>query len=274
MGTVGAIAASMQHVSRSDYGRMLESFVGAFAPGGHKQYPDEVSEDQNYIIGSRCVVGMTVYHYAKMAAGKVVDETNQFKGVGNTLGLDEQNTSAAPVTVAVGSLTLPILDAASPAHAYQNAKVFVWPGGAGENQVFDVLDSEESDGTDVILHLARPVRVAIAAGTFTSIYRNPYSEVGSLQDIATGLAPVVGVPQLFVPDGYYFWVATWGLVSVVQGEALDGTDGPDVVFSRVDGSVWKKSTSIGVPDSWQHAGRMVAEQTAGIDSGIFLELDS
>ncbi len=272
MGTIGFVGPRMQHVSRDEYGRALESVVGSLAIGGHKQYPDEISLTQNYIIGSRCVYGMTVYHYAKMAAGKAVDITNQFKGVGNTLGLDEQNTSAAPATVAVGSYDLSIVDAASAAHVYQNGKIFVWPG-AGEFQAYDIRDNEASDGVDVVLHLWRPVRVAIAAGTFTSIYRNPYSEVASLQDIATGLAPVVGVPQRYVTAGYYFWVATWGVVSVVQGEALDQADGPDVVFSRVDGSVWKKSTSIGAADSWQHAGRMNAEQTAGIDSGIFLELD-
>jgi rhodanese-related sulfurtransferase len=263
----------MQHVSRLDYGRMLESFVGAMAPGGRKQYHDEISATQNYIIGSRQVVGMTVYHYAKMAAAAAVDGTNQFKGVGNSLGLDEQNTSATPTTVAVGSLTLPILDAASAAHVYQNAKVFVWPDGGAQFQAFDILDNEASDGTNVVLHLARPVRVAIAAGTFTSIYRNPYSAVASLATIGTGLAPVVGVPQTFVTAGYYFWVATWGIAGIVQGEDLDGDDGPDVVFSRVDGSVWKKSTSIAVPDSWQHAGHMVPEQTGGKDAGIFLQLD-
>jgi hypothetical protein len=271
--TVGAIAPSMQHVSRDDYGRMLEAFVGTLIPGGHKQYYDEQSLSQNYVLGSRCVVGMTVYHYMKMAAGKAIDVSNQHKGVGNNLGLDEQNTSAAPVTTAVGSYELYILDAASAAHVYQNAKIIVYPA-AGEFQVLDVRDSDASDGTNVLLHLWRPVRVAIAAGTFTAIVRNPYSEVASIQDIGTGLAPIVGVPQRYFTAGYYGWIATYGHAGIVQGEALDGADGPDVVFSRLDGSVWKKSTSIGAADSWQHAGHMILEQTGGIDSNIFLELDS
>lgn len=272
--TMGALAPAMQHVTRLDYGRLLESFVGCLVPGGVKQYYDEESATQNYVLGSRQVVGMTVYHYMKMAAGKAVDGTNQFKGLGNNVGLIEQNTSAAPATVAVGSLTISILDAVSAAHLYQNAKIFVWPGGGAQYQAYDILDSDASDGVNVVLHLLRPVRVAIAAGTFTSIYRNPYSEVAALQDIGTGLAPVVGVPQRFFTAGYYGWIATWGVASIVQGEALDQADGPDVVFSRIDGSVWKKSTSIGAADSWQRAGHMLAEQTAGIDSGIFLELDS
>lgn len=274
MGTIGELNPTARHFSRSELAKAINTQSGALLlPGGAKQYYDEESATQNYAIGSRQVVGMTVYHYARMEASSCIDVSTQEKAVGNSHGLDEQNTAAVPASVAIGAMHIDIIDAASAAHVYVGARLAVYPV-AAEVQIFDVIDNDASDGTNVRLYLNRPVRVAIAAGTFTSIYRSIYSAVEALQDIATGLAPAVGVPQRYVTAGYYFWLPTWGAVQIVQGEALDGTDGPDVVFSRVDGSVWKKSTSIGAADSWQHAGRMLAEQTAGIDAGIFLELDS
>ena len=275
MGTEGLVSLErrqIRHYSKAEFAQVFNSLLGERLSGRPEQYIDEESEIQNYVIGSRKAVGMTVYHYAKMKAGASIGVGTQLKGVGNSIGLIEQNTSAAPASVAVGSMTISIVDAVSAAHLYQNGKLFVWPAGA-EVQAFDIVDNDASDGTDVVLYLNRPVRVAIAAGTFTSIYRNPYSAVQAITDIGTGLAPVVGVPQRYVTAGYHFWLPTWGLVSAVQGEALDGVGGPAVVFSLIDGAVWKLATSVAVPDSWQRAGHMMPEQTSGIDSGIFLELD-
>ncbi len=262
----------MNHLTRNDFARAIELVVGQKLPGQPVQYVDEISLAPNYVIGSREVVGMTVYHYGKLLAGSAVDVTNQGRGFGNSLGLDEQNTSAAPVSVAVGSRTLPILDAASAAHLYSGGTVTVYPAGA-EVQRYDIIDSTVSDGTNVVLTLARPVRVAIAAGTFTALVRNPYSAVSGLATIGTGLAPVVGVPQRYATAGYYMWFATWGLANIVQGEALNGTNGPDVCFSPADGAVWKASTVHTAGNSWQRAGHMILEQTSGIDSNIWLELD-
>jgi len=276
MGTEALVTLTrrqIRHYSKQEFAKVFNSMLGEKLPGCQEQYIDEESEDPNYVVGSRKFVGMTVYHYAKMLAGACIDVGTQLKAVGNSLGLDEQNTSAVPATVAVGSMSISILDAASAAHVYQNAKLFVWPAGA-ETQVFDIVDNDASDGTNVVLYLNRPVRNAIAAGTFTSIYQNIYSGVQAFTDIGTNLAPAVGVPQRFVTAGYYFWLPTWGLVSVVQGEALDGVGGPGVVFSPGDGAVWKLATSVAAGNSWQRAGHMAAEQTAGIDSGIFLELDA
>ncbi len=275
MGTEALVAPSrrqIRHYAKSEFAKVFNNLLGERLAGCQEQYIDEESLTPNYVVGSRKQVGMTVYHYTKMDAGKSIAVGNQMKCVGNVDGLDEQNTSAAPVTVAVGATTIDILDAASAAHVYQNAKLFVWPAGA-EVQVFDVVDNDASDGVNVRLYLNRPVRNAIAAGTFTSIYRNLYNDVGSFADIATNLSSALGVPQRYVTAGYYFWLPTWGLVSIVQGEALDGVGGPGVVASPIDGAAWKLATSVAAANSWQRIGRMAVEQTGGIDSGIFLELD-
>lgn len=273
MGSIGALQANeqMRRYSRDAWAQVFNSDVGSKIAGGSTQYYDEISETQNYVIGSRLVTSMTVYHYCKMKAGEAIDVTNQHRGAVNSNGLDEQNTSAAPATVAVGSTVLDILDAASAANDYQNGKIIVY---TTEFQVFHIVSNDASDGTNVRLYLDRPVRNAIAAGTFTAIVKSPYSAVAGAASLGTGLAPIVCVPQRYVTAGYYFWAPTYGHCGITQGEALDGTDGPDVVFSRLDGAVWKKSTSIGAADSWQHAGHMFLEQTDGIDSNIWLELDS
>jgi len=259
-------------LSRRELETIANQVLGEVLPGQPDQDVEAVSLTPCYAIGARKQVGMTVYHYSKMQAAAAIDITNQYRCVGCTYGLDEQNTSAAPVTVAVGSMTLPILDAASVAHAYAGGRVYVWPG-AGEFQQYDIVDSGESDGTDVILYLRTPVRVAIAAGTFTSLYRNKYGSVASMATIGTQLAAAVGIPQRYVPAGYYFWLATWGLVNITQGEALNGVGGPGVVCSPIDGAGWKLATSVAAANGWQRIGHMVAEQTAGIDSGIWLEID-
>jgi rhodanese-related sulfurtransferase len=276
MGTEAPVSLAdrvIRHYAKQEFAKVFNGDLGELLPGCQKQYVDEESVTPNYVVGSRTIVGMTVYHYSKMDAIKEINVGNQLKAVGNVNGLDEQNTSAVPATVAVGAMAISILDAVSAAHDYQNAKLFVWPAGA-ETQVFDIVDNDASDGANVVLHLARPVRNAIAAGTFTSIYKNIYGRVGGLVDIGTGLAAAVGVPQRLVTTGYYFWLPTWGLVSMVQGEPLDGVGGPGVVVSPGDGAAWKLATSVAAGNSWQRIGRMAAEQTAGIDCGIFLELDA
>lgn len=252
--------------------KTFAAFSGERLAGRPEQYVDEESLLPNYVIGSRRVVGLTVYHYAKMLATFTIVEASQERGVMNTLALDEQNTSAAPLIAPVGAATLSILDAASAAHDYQNGKICVWPA-AAEMQSFDILDNDISDGVNVLLYLARPIRNAIAAGTFTSIYRNPYSAVEAAVDLASQVAPFMGIPQRYITAGYYFWLPTYGLAQIVQGEALDGVGGPGVVFSPIDGAGWKLTTSVTAADSWQRAGHMAAEQTAGIDAGIWLELD-
>jgi len=275
MGTEALVTLTrrqIRHYTKQEFAKVFNNLLGERLPGCQEQYIDEESETPNYVIGSRKQVGMTVYHYARMAPACAIDLAKEHRCVANSLGLDEQNTSAVPDPVPVGAMHIDIVDAASAAHIYQNAKLFVWPAGA-EMQAFDIIDNDASDGVDVRLYLARPVRNVIPAGTFTSIYRNIYSAVANPADIATNLAPMVGVPQRFVTAAYYFWLPTWGLVSITQGEALDGVGGPHVVASPIDGAAWKLVTSVGVPNSWQRIGRMVAEQTAGIDSGIFLELD-
>jgi len=261
----------MVHLSRNSWKAAIEQVVGARLPGQPDQYIDEVSASPCYAVGARRVVGMTVYHYAKLLTGAVVDISNQGRGIGNSLILDEQNTSAVPASVAIGSKTLPILDAASVAHAYSGGVVTVY--GAAEVQRFDIVDSTLSDGTNVVLTLARPVRVAIPAGTFTALVRNPYSAVRGLAAIATSLAPVVGVPQTYAAASNYLWLATWGLANIVQGEALNGVGGPDVCFNPGDGAVWKAATVHTAGNSWQRAGHMILEQTGGIDSNVWLEID-
>ncbi len=260
------------HYTRTDWLKVLSDRFGEKLPGRPDQDVEEESLFQNYVIGSRKVQGMTVYHYAKMATGLAIAIANQFRCVGNTLGLDEQNTSVAPANVPVGLYTLPILDGASVAGVYSGGRVYVWPG-AGEFQQYDIVTNEATDGVNVVLHLRTPVRVAIAAGTFTSLYRNRYAAVAGMADIGTQLAPAVGVPQRYVTAGYHFWLPTWGLVNITQGEALNGVGGPGVVCSPVDGTAWKLATSVAAANSWQRIGHMYAEQTSGIDSGIWLELD-
>jgi len=272
MGTQGAVLSNQQirHYTRSEWAQVFNGEVGMMVPGGSDQHIDEESATQNFIIGARKVVGSTVYHYGKMGAAYTIDVSNQHRGACNANVLDEQNTSAAPASVAVGSMTLSILDAASGVNEYQNGKIVVY---TTEYQVFHIVSSEASDGTNVVLHLLTPVRNAIAAGTFTAIMKNPYSNIGGAAAIGTGLAPIVCVPERYFTAGYYGWFATYGVCAITQGEALDQTDGPDLVFSRLDGAVYKKSTSIGAADSWQRAGHSLLEQTAGIDSNIFLQLD-
>lgn len=273
MGSDGALVHAQRRLTRQQFAHAFNYLFGEPLPGRPEQRIDQTSAVRNFVIGSRRVVGMTVYHYAKMQAGKAIDTDGKiFRGAGNTWGLDEPNTAAAPATVAVGSMSFQIVDAVSAAHKYQNGRVTVWGVGI-EYQVFDILDSDVTDLTNVLLYLRTPVRVAIPAGTMCSLVPNIYSAVAYIGDIGTNLAPIVGIPQMYVAAGCYFWLPTYGLVQIAQGEELNGIGGPDVYFSFTDGCGWKLASLVAAAASWQRAGHMALEQTDGRDCNLWLQLD-
>lgn len=277
MGTIGALVNRVRHFSRSELAKILASANGERLPGQPDQRIDEISPLQNFVIGSRRVVGMTVYHYAKMLTGyKVEVESDQFRGLCNTIDLDEPNTAAAPATQVAGSMTLSIVGAALAAHIYQNGRVTIWSAPPTEHQTIDILDNDAGDGTNTLLYLRTPLRITVPAGTMCSLARNIYSALALPAFFGTDLAPIVGIGQRFITDGYYFWLATFGLAQLAQGEPLDGLLSKDVYFSLRDGTGWKGNTVIGLvppPINPQFAGHMALEQTSGIDTNIFLMLD-
>lgn len=274
MGSDGALVYAQRRLTRQQFAHAFNYCYGEPLPGRPEQYVDEESLLPNFVIGSRRVVGMTVYHYTKMLAGKSITVANQWRGVANSYDLVEPNTSAAPATVTVGSMYIDVLLAASVAHEFQNGRLNVAALAPPEFQSFDILDNDAGDGTNTRLYLRRPVRVAIPAGTFCSIYRNIYFGVANPTDcVAADRVSCVGIPQRFVTAGYYFWLPTWGLVSINQGEALgNGANQRTIVFSD-DGSGLLLETNTGIAgDSRQIAGYMSA-YTSGIDSGLWLQLD-
>ena len=196
----------IRHYSREEFAKVFNGVLGERLSNRPAQDVNDESLLQNYVVGSRRVEGLTVYHYAKMLATFGITIASQCRGVVNSCTGHFQNTSAAPLIVAVGSMTIPILDAVSAAHLYRNGRIVVWS--ATEWYSYDIVDSDVSDGTDVVLHLRTPVRVAIAAGTFCEVHENPYSAVRAPS--GDGFETFVGIPQRYLTAGYFFWLPTWG----------------------------------------------------------------
>lgn len=272
MGTGGSLTHAQRRLSKEMFAHAFAYLYGEQLPGRPDQRIDQESLTQNFVIGSRRVVGMTVYHYAKMLAGATVDTVaKQTNGLATSIDLIEQQTTA--VAIAAGTMTIEVVNNTAVVHQFQNGRINIWPTPPLRMQVYDIVDNDVNDGTNTRLYLRTPIVEALAASRDTSICPNIYSAVQHPSDLGTNLGPIVGVPNMFVTAGYYFWLATWGLVQIGQGEPLDGVGGPEVYFNPADGFAWKADTVLTANSAWQRAGHMAMEQTSGIDCDVILQLD-
>ncbi|GAI37889.1 unnamed protein product, partial [marine sediment metagenome] len=172
-----------------------------------------------------------------------------------------------------------VVGAATAAHLWQNGKITVWQAPL-EHQTFDILDNDAGDGTNTRVYVRTPVRVQIAAGTFTSIVRNIYGALALPAFLGSDVAPIHGIANLWVPDGNYFWLATWGLAQIAQGEPLSLLVGSDIYFSLRDGTGWLSASAVSTPAvppiNPQFAGRLTMNmdgEAATGDANIWLMLD-
>lgn len=272
MGSDGALVHAQRRLTRAQFAHAFNYLYGEQLPGRPDQAIGVDALVPNFVIGSRRVMGMTVYHYAKMLAGVAIDNINaQTNGVCNSIDLIEQQTEAG-VAIPVGTMSLQVQHATAVAHQFQNGRLNLWDNPA-EIEFLDILDNDAAVGGLTRLYLRTPVRVAHAAARDTSITPSIYSAVTTPAALGTSLGPFVGIPNQFVTAGYCFWLPTWGLVQITQGEGLDGVGGPEIYFSPADGSGWKGDTVLTANSAWQRAGHMAMEQTSGIDCGLWLQLD-
>lgn len=272
MGSDGALVHAQRRLTRAQFAHAFNYLYGEQLPGRPDQVIGEDTLVQNFVIGSRRVMGMTVYHYAKMLAGAAVANiAQQCNGLVSSIDLIEQQTEAG-VLIPVGTMSLQVQHATAVAHQFQNGRLNLWDDPT-EIEFLDILDNDVHVGGLTRLYLRTPVKVAHAAARDTSISPNIYSAVQHPSDLGTNLGPFVGIPNQFVTAGYYFWLPTWGLVQIGQGEPLDGVGGPEIYFNPADGFGWKGDTVLTANSAWQRAGHMAMEQTSGIDCGLWLQLD-
>lgn len=276
MGSDGALIHQQRRLTRQQFAHAFNYFYGEQLPGRPDQRVNEPTKLQNFVIGSRRVVGMTVYHYAKMLDGKAVDTIGkQTNGLCTSIQLIEQQTEAG-VVIPVGAMSFRVQHATAVAHQFQNGRVNLWDD-PREIEFFDILDNDAAVGGLTTLYLRTPVKVEHPAARDTSICPSIYSAVIWPGDLGAGIvAPFVGVPNLMVPAGYYFWLPTWGLVQLGQGEELNSIGGPDVYFNPATGFVHKAGTVFAANNSWQRAGYMAMALDTGIpdkDCDVWLQLD-
>ena len=230
---VSELVRQIRHYSKQEFAEVLNGILGEKLPNRPVQHIDQVSDIANYVVGSRKAEGLTVYRYARMAAGSSIAYGQQHRGVVNSNLWHEQNLA---VDAEVGDTSITIVDAAAAAHEYANGKIILFQVAALEWQAIDIVDNEASDGVNTVLRLNRPVRVAAAAGETTVLLPNPYSAI--TPPTGDGYETFMGVGQRYVPDGNYFWLPTWGAVNIVCGAPMgDVIQTRQVVFDVADGSI-------------------------------------
>ena len=269
-------------VNRQQINDIALQSIGDKLLGGVEQGIDEISDAQNFAIGSRRELSQWVFRYSYAAGdlaglARAVINSNYAPGVTgheNEDGFEGNLNSQA----AVGAPYVDIADTAARAANWYQGGHFIAFGGTIFHQ-HHIIASGAGNGTYVRLYLDRPVEVeAITTAMGVTAYRSPYSAVMAAMSTQQEFEPFVGVNFKPVTTGYYFWLCTAGPVGITAhggtwpGSAAHLRD----VFFWMDGTI-DPATVADPSGGYQRAGYLLsATGGTGADYGdlwIMLQLD-
>jgi len=178
-----------------------------FITQGWLQGIHEISATAKHSVGAlRLTADGRKFRYAKaggtLSAGKATVAPQA-----NADHVDEAITAA----VAVGTSQLTLTVTAGTAIAEDNLKGGFLQindeAGEGHQYLIDSNTAISSSGTDIVVTLVDPIRVALTTSSEFSLITNPFMDVTSSatdENFCTGVCPMA------VTDNYYFWSQTGG----------------------------------------------------------------
>ena len=125
----------------------------------------------------------------------------------------------------------------------------------------------------VVITVAEPFAVAVAAAQYCEVCPNPYRYVQAPAGDEANRASIIGVPYVKVAaSGSYFWAQTWGPCWLNPGPyGMGGQPGERSVLFNPDGSL-RRMAEWGVISDWQHAGFILQSDRNGGDGPPFVML--
>jgi len=202
--------------TRAEIQAAMDKQVGRRLPGRPEQSPFELSDLQNYVIGSKRQWGDWLLRYSKSAEAlaclaRLLINTNIAPGATGHVNEDgfEGNLKTA---AGIGDRYVDIADTALRAKDYYQGGYFVAYGTTVFHQ-HHIISSDEGDGSKVRLYLLEPIAsewIPLTDGV--TAYLNKYSAIGLAGHgggagfetfVGLNLVPVTGA-------GKFFWLVTAG----------------------------------------------------------------
>jgi len=183
--------------------------------------------NQEYQLGARYQYGGWTFHYA-YAGGVALVPGYLCYSTSSPVEKDKAVGTAA----AIGATYIPNITTAAAQLYLEGGKLCVNDnGGEGTSYLIERSAANASTATSTDVWLYDPLRVALTTSSQVELFTSKYYDI----DVMNGVnALAVGVPLMAVTANYYFWICTWGEVSVLNGGT---TVAGEAIIPHTDGSV-------------------------------------
>ena len=187
-------------------------------------HPHEDSSDQKHPLGT---IGYAAdgrkYRYAQ-AAGTALTAGNL--GVAPDISTNHEDLAVNTFSVGDFRITVTLGGTAITGNEYDEGFVSVIDE-TGQGIMYKIanIPTSSAGSEDIIITLAEPIRVAAAAATTVTLYRNKYRDVVESDTNQTDL--VVGVPNVEIAIDFYGWLQVGGPCSILV-DSNDTTAGQPI----------------------------------------------
>jgi hypothetical protein len=253
------------------HGIDCDIIYGGLIPGRDEQGLYEVSDTQNYLLGSRRVSpGGQVYRYAK--ATNIITSCKfgvkfwalSSDGIESTL-VQKQVKDNLSILIAGDFAKDELLGGTLIIHV---------AGGLEQQRV--ISGNTVKSGDNITIYLRDPLTADVALGTYVEVYPNPYSNVYCFYlgggHPAGAFSSVAGMPNVITAAANrYLWIQTWGPIWINPYDAVGSTpvaDTREVVFDH-EGAISYESEVKGISATafatkHQVAGFIINRQATGV----------
>lgn len=223
--------------SRAEIQQAMDLMVGERLRGRPDQSIYEASPVQNFKIGARRQVKDSwVFHYAQAKAAMDLDVyTGRLRSCQKAMLA--ANELVLTVAAPAGQRFATIPDAVSPENYYQGGVAAFWTV-AGKRDDHRIASSTASDGTKVILTLEENLLTTMAIGDNVTPMPSIYKEVGPMGVTYPTREYAVGITKILVPIDYFFWLLTYGPISI----SCQASGWPEDAGSCMDAFAWQDGT--------------------------------
>jgi len=207
----------MTHLTRNQFTAALETILGERRVGRPDQSIYEVSPVQNFELGTKKVIGDSIYRYG--LAGAVDIALGVLCQAPVPAAVHHDLVPSASYAAGVRLVELTIGAANIAANEYAGGYLHV-NDGTGQGQMKKILSHPAAlAGATCVFTLVDPLTTALAvADSLCAITRNPYNQ--AIIHPAPPTAKLVGVPVAAIAAARYGWFQTRGPAAVLTQGTL------------------------------------------------------
>jgi hypothetical protein len=223
-----------------DYAKIQVGIDGVSPPAGEgMEYLYEESSTQKFPIGQRvCCSNGAVFHYAyaaealtrqRLISAAAVPAAQIYDRLTGTGTVTQIGKTAVDVVNSVTAIT---------ENEFQGGQLVVSSqvaGLAATQNLFIKSHPAASNGETITIQLLTPVQTNFTTQSKCGVVPNPFHSVRLYDIAAEGYA--LGITNIAVTSGYYFWLQTWGPTAGVNDAGPVVRGGPVAASSTTSGSI-------------------------------------